>query len=483
MSRHLPSAILALGACLAGPAGAQTGPGTPVEAGTSFRIESRVLGETRVVDIALPTRYTATSDRRYPVLVVLDGESQFPVATALTRFYSSVGQLPEIIVVGVRNTARTRDLSPAPVAGFDTPPGLGNTFGGADRFLTFLAEELLPHVDREYRTVRMRTLVGHSIGGTFALYALAQRPDLFTGYVVMEPATWWNNQRELEEAKAALQRPAGRRARVVMVNGPPLGLDTTRWGGAAPMIRDFDASGETHVSMPVAGLMRGLRALFADFLPSPWRPGTRPIAMLDRLDSLTDRLGYAVPIPEQTYALVARMSLDGRFFNDAEVVLSRWEGALGTSAESREYRERLRLERGTPVPAGFIPLEIPARRPTSREAAAFLGRWELIGRLESGGTHALEFRASGDTVIAHSRAQFPGMLDEADWLVIQVTADGTLELGSPWMRGVPALMVFRCRVGADGVMTATRESRGFAPRVGPADFGGTLRYRRVPGDS
>lgn len=472
MSPLLLIAILALGA--------QTASGTPLEAGMSFRIESRVLGETRVVDVALPTRYTATSDRRYPVLVVLDGESQFALATALTRFYASVGQLPDMIVVGVRNTDRNRDLSPAPVAGFQTPPGAGSSPGGADRFLTFLADELLPQVDREYRTVPMRTLVGHSLGGLFALYALAQRPDLFTGYLVMEPATWWNNQRELEDAKAALRRPAARRARVMMVNAPPLGLDTTHWGGAAPMIRNVHTEGETHASMPGAGLMRGLRGVFADFLPRPWVPGTKPIAMLARLDSLTERLGYAVPIPEQTYLLVIRMSLDGRFFDDADVVLSRLERTLGASAESRVYRERLARERGTPAPAGFIPLEIPERRPTARQAAAFLGRWELIGHLGGGGSHALEFRASSDTVIAHSRAQFPGMLDEADWLVIQVTADGTLELGSPWMRGVPALMVFRCRVGEDGVMTAVRESRGFAPPGGPTDFGGTLRYRRVP---
>lgn len=463
---------------LAGPTQAQTPAGTPVEAGISFRIESRVLGETRTVDIALPTRYAAQTDRRYPVLVVLDGESHFAIATAVTRFYSSVGQLPDMIVVGVRNTDRTRDLSPAPVAGFQPPPGLGDTFGGADKFLTFLADELLPYLDREYRTVRMRTLVGHSIGGVFALHALIQRPELFTGYLVMEPATWWNNQREMEEAKAALRRPAARRARVIMVNGPPLGLDTTRWGGAAPMIRDFDASGETHVSMPLAGMMRGLRALFADFLPSPWKPGTKPIAMLDRLDSLAERVGYAVPIPEQTYNLVIRMSLDSRFFDDAERVLTRVEQTLGSSAETREYRARLARERDTPVPAGFIPLEIPERRPTPRQAAPFLGKWELVGRVE-GGTHALEFRASGDTVIAHSVAQFPGMLDEADWLVIQVTTDGTLELGSPWLRGVAGLMVFRCRIGADGMMTATRENRGFARPGGGADLSGTLRYRRV----
>lgn len=451
------------------------------QAPASARISSRALGETRTIDIGLPASYGTAADRRYPVLVVLDGESHFWLATALTRFYAGVGQLPEMIVIGIPNTDRTRDLSPPPVAGFQPPPELGDTFGGADRFLTFLADEVLPFVDREYRTVPMRTLVGHSIGGTFALYALARRPGFFTGYLVMEPAAWWNRGKEADDARAALRQPASRRDRVMTVNGPPLGIDTTAWGGTAPMVRQFTTTGhETHVSMPAAGIMMGLRAMFADFAPAPWRPGTRPIAMLDHLDALSQRVGYDVPVPALTYSLVVRMSLDGRFFDDADRVLTRMEQALGPTADSREFRDRLARERGQPTPAAFIPLVIPVRRPAPSQAAAFLGRWEAVGRVENG-THQLEFRAAGDTIIAVSRYQPPGAPEpiESYWTMIQVTSDGTLEVGSDWMHGVAALLVFRCRVGADGTMSATRETRGFVRPPGGPDDSAPLHYRRV----
>src|SRR5688572_22863254 len=103
-------------------------------------IESRVLGETRVVDVTVPRRYDADSSARYPVVVVLDGEFEGDVAAAIARFYTASGMIPGVIVVAVHNTARTRDLTPAPVPPFTPPP---EPSGGADRFLDFLANEAL----------------------------------------------------------------------------------------------------------------------------------------------------------------------------------------------------------------------------------------------------------------------------------------------------------------------------------------------------
>jgi hypothetical protein len=475
-----PRIIVSLAGCLvclalSAACAAQADSGAPLEIGRSFRIGSRILGEARVIDVSLPADY-GSSDRRYPVLVVLDGEDAHLIAAAIARFYATMSQLPPLIVVGVRNTDRMRDMTPAPVAGFRPPPEAG-TAGGADRFLAFLAEELIPHLDRSYRTAPMRVLVGHSLGGLFALHALAKRPELFTGYVIMEPAVWWNNQREFEAARMVLTRPAARRARVMMVNTQSLGLDTTHWGGTMPMVRHVSTTDETHASMAMAGMMQALRYMFADFRPTQWRPGTRPIAMLERYDSLAERVGYAVPIPAQAYALVVRMSIDSRHFDDAERALTRMERALGASDEIRAFRERLARERVTPQPANFIPLEIPARRPTPRQAAAFLGRWVTVAQAD---THEVLIRAAGDTIVVHDRVQAPnGEWFEADDPVIQVTADGTLEWGLPWFRGLAALLVLRGRMNNDGTMTVSREVRGWVPQGPGPDLTRTERFRRM----
>ena len=462
--------IAALVACAARSGVAQS-EGTPVEIARSIRIESAALKETRVVDVTLPAGYD--SGQRYPVVIVLDGEFEHEIAAATARFFASVSQLPPVIVVGVRNTRRMRDLTPAAVAGF-TPPPEAQGAGGADPFLDFLGTELLPYLDRTYSTAPMRVLVGHSLGGLFALHALTRRAELFTGYVVMEPSTWWNRQHELEQARRALRSPATRRARVMMVNGQSLEADTTGWGGDRAMVREIRVTGETHGSMALAGMMAGLRAVFADFLAPTWKPGTRPIAMLARYDSLAHRVGYQPPIPSGSFALVARMSLDSRFFDDAGAVLDRMERTLGATPESQRLRERFDKERSTPTPAGVKPLVIPARRPNVKEAAPFLGRW-----ISAEGDHEIDVRAAGDTIVVRDRIRNPANeWDEGAHPVIQVTADGTLEWGLPWFRGLAALLVLQGRVSGD-TMEVTREVRGWLPRGPAADLARVQQFRRV----
>ena len=465
---YLTAVLLALAA--------QGDSGAPLEIGRTYHLQSRILGETRVIDVSLPSGYVTDSNQRYPVIVVLDGEFEHPLAAAIARFYAASAQVPALIVVGVRNVDRTRDMTTPSVAGFTAPPELTKV-GGAEGFLAFLGDELLPFVDRSYRTTPLRVLVGHSLGGLVAAYALGKRPELFTGYILMEPSLWWNLGAERAQAKATLAQPVARHARVMLVNVESWGLDTTQWGSTKPMVREIAITGDTHTSMAAAGMLQGLRTMFADFKPTEWRPGTRPIAMLNRYDTLAARIGYAVPIPQDAFATVARMSLDARHFVDAEQVLDRMERTYGPSEDSREYRERLRRERAAPAPAAFIPLEFPARRPTPQGAARFIGRWVTVAQPD---THEVVIRAAGDSIIVHDRVQMRGI----DWFqgddpVIQVTADGTLEWGLPFFRGLAALVVLRGKIQEDGTMVVTREVRGWVPRGPGADLNRTERFRRV----
>ncbi len=460
---------------LAATAFAQDTTGTAIETGRSFQVASAALRESRTVDVSLPRNYAASRER-YPVVVVLDGESLHESATALTRFYAAAAVVPPTIVVSVRNTHRNRDLTPAPSAGFTPPSELGGSFGGADQFLRFLADELLPLIDRRYRTVPMRLLVGHSLGGLFALHALARRPDAFTGFIVMEPATWWNGGREYRAARETLRQVAARRVRLLLVNVPRDQLDTTQWGGGAPMVRYRDTQGETHTSMPAAGVLLALRTMFADFRPTEWKPGTRPVAMLEHYDSLAARVGYAVPIPEFAFAQSARMSIHARDFDDAERSIGRMEARYGASAESRDLRDLLVEERQTPAPANLIPLVIPARRPTPTTAARFLGQWV---RIDDSTAHTINVRTAGDTIAVHSRMRLGGAdFDDVDRLVIQVTDDGHLEWGLAWFRGIPALLVLRGELQPDGTLRVTREPRGWVPR-GPGLTREAELFRRV----
>ena len=144
------------------------------------------------------------------------------------------------------------------------------------------------------------------------------------------------------------------------------------------MVRQIDVTGETHESMPAAGMMLALRAMFSDFRPSQWVPGTRPVAMLERFDSLSARVGYAVPVSADAYARAIRMSVHARHFDDAERMLGRMEKAFGPDAAS-DLRALLTEERASPPPAGLVPLEIPTTRPRASDATAYFGTWQIVG--------------------------------------------------------------------------------------------------------
>jgi hypothetical protein len=131
--------------------------------------------------------------------------------------------------------------------------------------------------------------------------------------------------------------------------------------------------------------------------------------------------------------------------------------------------------RSTPSPIG--PSCSPAHRPTAREAAQFVGRWVSVVQAD---THEVVVRVAGDTIVVHDRLQFPnGDWFEADDPVVQLTADGTLDWGLPFFRGLAALLVLRGKIQPDGTLLVTRESRGWVPRGPGGELRRTERFRKT----
>jgi len=151
-------------------------------------IPAKNVDDTFHVFVSLPDKY-AESDKRYPVLYVLDGDVAFGMAVSIARYLQIGENIPELIIVGIGYGAldksagekRRRDYRPT------------NT-GGAENFLKFLKDELIPQINHSYRTVpEDRTISGYSIGGLFALYTLLTEPETFSGYIIGSPSLTWDN--------------------------------------------------------------------------------------------------------------------------------------------------------------------------------------------------------------------------------------------------------------------------------------------------
>jgi hypothetical protein len=184
-------------------------------------LSSAIVDQVYRIYIALPFDYQTVNDH-YPVLYISDANAMFGTVTETIRMLQMFQEVPEMVIVGIgypvndfRQTLglRARDLTPTEDDAWNE--GVKNLThgdyeidgtGGAANFLRFIREELKPYIESNYRIqTEDSTILGHSFGGLFGLYALLQAPDTFRRYVLSSPSIWWDRQAlfEYEEAYAS----------------------------------------------------------------------------------------------------------------------------------------------------------------------------------------------------------------------------------------------------------------------------------------
>lgn len=179
-------------------------PADPIPPHDTFVVQSRVLGEARPVNVYLPPRYRASATERLPVLYMPDGglDEDFPHVVNTVDSLAALGRIRPVIVVGIPNTQRRRDLTgPTRVA---SDSAIAPRVGGSAAFRRFIRDELMPEVERRYRTTPERGIVGESLAGLFVVETFLEEPSLFTHYVAFDPSVWWNRGALVDSAAARL---------------------------------------------------------------------------------------------------------------------------------------------------------------------------------------------------------------------------------------------------------------------------------------
>lgn len=163
--------------------------------GEKINVYSTILKEDRAILVSLPDTYNDASaiDKKYPIMIVLDGATHFKTASGIVHFMSSNRTrnyfMPETIIVAIENVDRERDFT---VTKLKTKRP--NTMGGGRNFLDFIEKELVPYIDKNYRTEPNRTLVGHSLGGLLTLNSYMDKNSLFNSYIAIDPSIWWDEK-------------------------------------------------------------------------------------------------------------------------------------------------------------------------------------------------------------------------------------------------------------------------------------------------
>lgn len=280
--------------------------------GEIFEMDSKALGEEREYIVSLPASYQGDEfyvEKNYPVLILLDGQRLFHLVSAMIHSMSSGGieQIPEMIVVGVNQINRNQEL--VPLESDDEQRRISSK-----DFRRFIEEELVPEIERKYRTIDCRIIVGHSFGGLFVIESFLESND-YEGYLAIDPSLWWADEILNLRAKEILQNRDLRPLSIYISqsNNPfDEGLVTGRLGKAIQGFKktleqtssrdlrykfDFFEK-EDHFSIPLISLYEGLQYLFKGYKYPLNEIKSKEIKEIDEhYKSLMTRLGGEVLPP------------------------------------------------------------------------------------------------------------------------------------------------------------------------------------------
>lgn len=292
-----------------------------------FSIKSTVLGEDRIILVRTPVGYE-TNKVSYPVLYMTDGDAHMGHTASTVEFLTQNGRISDLIVVGVTNTDRTRDLTPAKSSAKNAAGELQfPTSGGADNFLKFFETELIPEIEKEYRVQPYRIFAGHSLGGLFAIHAMISKPGLFNSYIAVSPSLQWENNDEMKRVENFLKNQ--KESKVTLFasigNEPgPIGdaFDRLKDMLAKSNIKGFEwqaerMADEDHGSVVLRSHYFGLRKVY-DGWQMPRDPESGAVAGgLKGADAhykkLSEKFGYSVPTPENLINQIGyRFIFDGK---------------------------------------------------------------------------------------------------------------------------------------------------------------------------
>lgn len=178
---------------------------SPLAIGETFAVESKVLGESRRINVYLPPGYADAKDTKFPVLYMPDGglAEDFLHIAGLVQVSVGNGTMRPFVLVGIENTQRRRDLTGPTESANDKK--IAPKVGGSAAFRAFIRTELMPEVAARYRTTKETAVVGESLAGLFVVETFLLDPDLFDTYLAIDPSLWWNDEKLVRDAEERLK--------------------------------------------------------------------------------------------------------------------------------------------------------------------------------------------------------------------------------------------------------------------------------------
>jgi predicted alpha/beta superfamily hydrolase len=229
LSRKLWVSLISVTCAASALAANWSNPAAPLTIGETFLLKSSRLHETRRINVYFPPEFSAASSRALPVLYMPDGGIGEDFLHIAGLIQVSVGNqtMRPWLLVGIENTERRRDLT-GPTES-DKDRRIATRAGGSQLFRDFLRAELMPEIQRRYKTTNESAIVGESLAGLFVMDTLRREPDLFGTYIAIDPSLWWNNSELLNDPAALFGGTARSGKRLFLAWSSDAEPDIKRW--------------------------------------------------------------------------------------------------------------------------------------------------------------------------------------------------------------------------------------------------------------
>lgn len=305
-----------------------------------YNFQSKTLGETLSYFVSLPASYDVNKSLNYPIIFMLDGgEEQTLLAVSAARINYQTGPfaIPEAIIVGLPSLNRFRDYTSVK-SEFDF---LGNKqswlkdTGGAETYLHFLRNEFLPNIAATYRTNGHKVIIGHSIGGLFALHDLVSENRLFNGYVVIDPSLWFADRHMDKVIKGldvnVLDFKGGVYSAIALLGGRDDKRKTSTAfisnlkakAGKHLDIRQKIYMDENHSSVVWSAFSDGLRHIFHGYTaPSVMEIINDPNVVKRHYTDFSKRVGFEYAPEMIIIGIAARQAIESKEYDSAKTLIN-----------------------------------------------------------------------------------------------------------------------------------------------------------------
>lgn len=309
--------------------------------GQHYTIQSKILNENRYYSVYLPSSYKNSPNKKYIVAYVLDGErSKFlevsGIAQSMHSAFNLKLQIPELIIVSIENTDRTRDFTPTNSLNYLDKEDITafKNSGKADNFMNFIEKELMPKINKSFRTVPQSMIIGHSMGGLFALHCLLENPKLFSYYLLIDPSWFWDHNYIGKRGKEILEKRTDLKARVYIALANNL-LDDKRhyeWGQQFyNLLRENKSSDlkvdlkyfedEKHLTVTIPATYYGLRYVFQPYEIDINQVTTDPTILANYSSKIYKELFLETKPDENFVNTIGYIALYDRLIPDIAIII------------------------------------------------------------------------------------------------------------------------------------------------------------------